>query len=80
MIRSVNDASLGDLFFIPHNNGGSPGLVVMEGDSSPKVVGSNPSTIYWMNILSHLFVVRIVMFVLKDENKRKRGRRGWPNF
>ena len=29
----------------------------------PKVVGSNPSTIYWMDIFSHLFVVKIVMFV-----------------
>ena len=28
---------------------------------------------------SHIFVVRIVMFVWKDENKRKRGR-GWPIF
>ena len=29
--------------------GGSPGLVVMGGDS---VVGSNPSTIYWMDIFT----------------------------
>ena len=27
----------------------------------PKIVGSNPSTIYWMDIFSHLFVVKIVM-------------------
>ena len=27
----------------------------------------------------HIFVVRIVMFVWKDESKRKRGR-GWPIF
>ena len=32
---------------------------------------SNPSTVYWMDIFSHLFVVTIVMFVWKDENKRK---------
>ena len=38
---------------------------------APKVVGSNPSTVYWMDIFSHLFVVTIVMFVWKDENKRK---------
>ena len=45
----------------------------------PKVVSSNPSTVYWMDIFSQIFVVRIVMFVLKDENKLKRGR-GWPIF
>ena len=28
---------------------------------------------------SHIFVVKIVMFVWKDENKRKSGR-GWPIF
>ena len=28
-----------------------------------KVVGSNPSTVYWMDIFSHTFVVKIVMFV-----------------
>ena len=27
----------------------------------PKVVGSNPDTVYWMDIFSHLFVVKIVM-------------------
>ena len=36
-------------------------------------MGSNPSTIYWMDIFSHIFVVKIVMFVWKDENKLKRG-------
>ena len=30
-----------------------------------------------MDIFSHLFVVRIAMFALKDDNKRQRGR-GWP--
>ena len=29
----------------------------------PKVVGLNPSTIYWMDIFSHLFAVKIVMLV-----------------
>ena len=29
----------------------------------PKVVSSNPSNAYLMDIFSHLFVVRIVMFV-----------------
>ena len=29
----------------------------------PKVVGSNPGTVYWMDIFSQIFVVKIVMFV-----------------
>ena len=29
----------------------------------PKVVSLNPSTVYWMDIFSHLFVVKIVMCV-----------------
>ena len=29
----------------------------------PKVVGSNLSTVYWMDIFTHLFVVKTVMFV-----------------
>ena len=32
-----------------------------------KVVGSNSRTVYWMDIFSH--IVKIVMFVSKDENK-----------
>ena len=27
----------------------------------PKVVGLNPGTIYWMDIFSHIIVVKIVM-------------------
>ena len=34
--------------------------MVIGGD---KVVCSNPSTMYWMDIFSHIFVVKIVMFV-----------------
>ena len=34
-------------------------------------MGSNPSTISWMDIFLHEFAVKIVMFVRKDENKRK---------
>ena len=30
--------------------GGSPGLVVMGGDSRLKIVGSNPSAVYCMDI------------------------------
>ena len=47
------------LNFLPENQGGSPGLAVMGGDSRQKVVGSNPSTRYWMDIFSHLFVVKM---------------------
>ena len=35
--------------------GGSPGLVVMGGNSYLKVVGSSPSTVYWMDICSPIF-------------------------
>ena len=46
-------------------NGESPGLVVMEGDSCPKVVGSNPGTVFgWMDIFSHIFVVKIAMMLV----------------
>ena len=34
-----------------------------------KFVGSNPSTVYWMDILSHQFIVMLVC--RKDENKQK---------
>ena len=34
----------------------------MGGDSYLKVVGSNPSTVYWMDIFSRIFVVKNVMF------------------
>ena len=43
--------------------GGSPGLLVIGETRDSKVMGSNPSTIYWMDIFSHTFVVKIVMFV-----------------
>ena len=44
----------------------SPGLVVMVDDSCRKDVGSNPGAIYWMDIFSHWFVVRIVLIDWKD--------------
>ena len=45
--------------------GGSPGLVVMGGDSWSKGHGSNPGAVYW---ISHWFVVKIVaMFAWKDQ-------------
>ena len=39
------------------------GLWLCEETRVPKVLGSNPSTDYWMDIFSHIFVVKIVMFV-----------------
>ena len=43
--------------------GGNPGLVVMGGGSSSKIVSSNPGTVYWMDIFSNTFAVKIVIFV-----------------
>ena len=63
---------------IVNSMGGSPGLVVMGGDSRSKGRGFKS----WRQILdghdifSHWFVVKIVLFVWKDRNKRKRGRVG----
>ena len=43
-------------------------------------MGSNPGTIYWMDIFSHKFFVKIYnVCLIKTENKRKWGR-GWPIF
>ena len=36
-----------------------------------KVVSSNPGTVYWMDIFSHLFVVRIVMFEKTKINEKE---------
>ena len=44
--------------------GGCPGLVVMGGDSCPKVVGLIPGTIYSKDIFSHIFVAIIVMMFI----------------
>ena len=35
---------------------GSPGLVVWEEVHVPKVVGSNPSAVYWMDIF-HIYLL-----------------------
>ena len=43
--------------------GENPGLVVMGGNSCSEVIGLNPCTIYCMDIFSHIFVVKFVMFV-----------------
>ena len=37
-----------------------------------KAVGSNPSAVYWMNIFSHWFVVKIVLFRWKDRKLMKK--------
>ena len=52
--------------------------MVMGGDPWSEGRGIKSHHHIWMDI-SHLFLVKIVMFVRKDENKRKRGR-GWPIF
>ena len=51
--------------------GGSPSLVVMVGDSCNAGCGfkSQHRGLDWH--FSHIFVVKIVMFVWKDENKQK---------
>ena len=58
--------------------GGNPGLVVMGGGLCSIGHGfeSRRHILDRHNIFSHIFVVRIVMFVWKDDNKQKRGR-GW---
>ena len=42
-------------------------------------MGSNPSAAYWVVILSHLFVVKIVLFVWKRSKKTKK-RPGLAHF
>ena len=59
--------------------GGSPGLVVMGGDSCSKDCGFESQHRILYGHFSQLFAVNIVVFVRKDENKRKTGR-GWPIF
>ena len=46
--------------------GRRPGLVVMDDDSCMRGCGFNPGTVYWMEIFSHWFVVKIVLFVWID--------------
>ena len=50
--------------------------MVMGGDSCLKVVGSNPDTVYWMDIFSHVLAARIWWCLLGKIND-KRGW-GWP--
>ena len=53
--------------------GRSPGLVVMGGDSCSEGCGRKSQHRTLDGHFSHLFVVKIVMFVWKEENKLKRG-------
>ena len=57
--------------------GESPGLVIMGGDSCSIGCEFESRHCILDGHFSHLIVVKIVMFVWKDENKWKRGR-GWP--
>ena len=56
--------------------GGSPGQVVMGGDSCSKGREFESQHCILNGHFSHLFVAKILMCVWKDENKWKRGR-GW---
>ena len=55
--------------------GGSSGLVVMGGDSCSEGLGFElrPHLLDGGNIISHIFVVRILMFVWKDEKEAEDG-------
>ena len=59
--------------------GGSPGLVVLGGDSCSKGHWFKSQSWILDGHVSHLIVVEIVMFNWTDENKWKRGR-GWTIF
>ena len=52
---------------LKNNKGVSPGLVVMWGNSSSE--GRGFESQHGMDIFSHLFVVKIVMFVWKNEQE-----------
>ena len=54
--------------------GWSPGLVVMGGDSCSE--GSNPNTVYWIDIFSHKIVVKVELIAEKtkiNENEAGEG-------
>ena len=62
---------------LPLQHSFSPGLVVMWGDSCSEGCEFKSQHHILDGHFSHLFLVRIVMFVWKDKNKQKRGL-GWP--
>ena len=51
--------------------GGSPGLVVMGKTPILKVMGSNPGTVYWMDIFLKYLLQKLYCLFEKTENKRK---------
>ena len=53
--------------------------VFMGEDLCRKVVGSNPSAVFWMDIFSYWFVVKLYCLFEMTKNIRKRDR-GWPIF
>ena len=65
------------------SKGGSPGLVIMGGDSCSEGHEFKFQLHILDGHLSHLFVVRIVMFVLfvwKEENKNEKEAEDGPFF
>ena len=60
--------------------GGSPGLVVMGGDSYSKGHEFESPHLILDGHFSHLFVVKIAICVWKDDKKWKRGRVGVGPF
>ena len=81
MIKLLSLLSQGDLFVkcLKQLNiagitmpAGALVLWLWEETHIPKVVGSNPGTLYWMDILSHISVVKIVLFVWKRPKMSKK--------
>ena len=62
-LQKIEQRHLGIMLERTYCQGGSHVLVVMGGDSCYKGWSSNPSAVYWMDIFSHLSVVKIVIFV-----------------
>ena len=51
--------------------GGSPGLVVMGETNVLKVMGSNHSTVFWMDVFSHICCKNYNVCFKKDEDKNE---------
>ena len=64
------------IFFSVKTEGGSPGLVIMGGDSCSKGREFESQHCILDGHISHLFVITIVMFVWKDKNKQKKAEDG----
>ena len=59
---------------------GSPGIVVMEVDSCTEGRGFESQNHILDGHFSHIFVLKIVMFLKKDENEQKEARHAPLNF